>query len=58
MRLPDRAAYCLGRADEADGDAQKSHDPEKKRMYEDIAAGWRKLATFMENIKLNKPPAK
>ena len=44
-----RAAHCRDRADEADREAQKVRDPEMKRMYEDIAAAWRKLATFVED---------
>jgi len=47
-----RAAHCRDRADEADREAQKVRDPEMKRMYEDIAAAWRKLATFVEETKL------
>ena len=46
-----RAAHCRDRADEADREAQKVRDPEMKRMYEDIAAAWRKLATFVEETK-------
>jgi hypothetical protein len=51
-----RAAHCRDRADEADREAQKVRDPEMKRMYEDIAAAWRKLATFIEETKLDQPP--
>ena len=46
VRGMDQAAICRGRAEEADREAQKAHDPEMKRMYEDIAAAWRKLATL------------
>jgi len=49
-----RAAHCRDRADEADREAQKVRDPEMKRMYEDIAAAWRKLATFVEETKLDQ----
>ena len=50
----DQAAVCRGRADEADRAAQKAHDAQMKRMYEDIAAAWRKLADFIENTKLDR----
>jgi hypothetical protein len=58
IRGMDQAAICRGRAEEADREAQKAHDPEMKRMYEDIAAAWRKLATFIETTKLDRinPP--
>ncbi len=49
-----RAAHCRDRADEADREAQKVRDPEMKLMYEDIAAAWRKLATFVEETKLDQ----
>jgi hypothetical protein len=50
----DQAAICRGRAEEADREAQNADDPGMKRMYGDIAAAWRKLATFIENTKLDK----
>jgi hypothetical protein len=47
-----QAARCQRRAEEADLAAQEAEGPETKRMYEDIAAAWRRLTTIIENTKL------
>ena len=52
----DQASDCRRRAEEADRQAERADDPEAKRMYEGIAAAWRRLADFIERTKIVKMP--